>query len=131
MRWLFSSENITWSENTTRYLINNQVIAEFESCLTAMVKKNKIKQANANSILTLFNSHYKERNLKIVGKDASIQKTMEGIYNYLGGISRPILVTCNQELATEMNTKGYPTINPEIQTTEEINEILTEEEAVT
>ncbi len=124
MRWLFSSEN------TTRYIINHQVVTGFEKHLSEMVSRDEIKKSTANSILTLFNTHYKNRKLKIVGKDASIQATMEGVYNYLGGISRPVLVTCHQEQATEIQTKGYPAINPEIQTTAEINEILTEGAAV-
>ncbi len=123
MRWMFSSEG------AARYVINNQVITEFEQRIEEMINNNEIRQSTADSILSLFNTHYKNKRLKVVGKDASIEKTMEGIYRFLGCMSRPILVTCNQELATKIQKQGYQTINPQIQTPDEIQTLLTKEEA--
>ena len=83
MRWLMSSGNKTY--NATRYIINNQVINDFESKLEELVKKDKIKDATASNILNLFNTHYKDQIFKVVGKDASVKDTLDGMYNFLGG----------------------------------------------
>ena len=116
MRWLMSSGNKTY--NATRYIINNQVINDFESKLEELVKKDKIKEATASNILNLFNTHYKDQIFKVVGKDASVKDTLDGMYNFLGGISRPILVTSNNQQIG--NTYEYKVINPETQTPEDI-----------
>jgi len=120
MRWLLSSDNK--AHNATRYVINNQVIREFEDSLKALVSKNDIKQATADNILTLFNTHYKNQKFKVTGKDASVTDTLDGMYNFLGRLSRPILVTCNTK-QTENNSR-YKTINPQTQTSDEIACIL-------
>lgn len=116
MRWLISSENK--AHNTTRYVINNQVIREFEESLKILVEKDDIKKATADSILELFNTHYKGCKFKITGKDASIKETMDGMYNFMGRLTQPILVTCNTEQVSYVNE--YQTINPQTQTTVEI-----------
>ena len=116
MRWLISSENKAHS--TTRYVINNRVISEFEESLTALVRKKDMKQTTADNILTLFNTHYKNCKFKVTGKDATVKDTMDGMYNFMGQLSRPILVT--SDTAQTNNNKNYKIINPKSQTTSEI-----------
>ena len=53
MRWLMSSDNK--AHGSTRYVINNQVIKEFETELESLVTQGEIKQTTADNILTLFN----------------------------------------------------------------------------
>jgi len=120
MRWLISSDNKAHGD--TRYVINNQVIREFEDHLKKMAAENDIKQSTADSILALFNTHYKNRKFKVVGKEASVQDTIDGMYNYLGRLSRPVLVTCNQEQA--LGNSAYKVINPARQTTSDIELLL-------
>lgn len=120
MRWLLSSDNK--AHNATRYVINNQVIKEFEDSLKELVNKKDMKQATADNILTLFNTHYKNHKFKVTGKDASVKDTLDGMYNFLGRLSCPILVTCKIEQAE--NNRQYKTINPQTQTTDEITLIL-------
>ena len=120
MRWLISSDNK--AHNTTRYVINNQVISEFEGNLKELVRKNDIKQTTADNILDLFNTHYKSCKFKIVGKNATIKDTMDGMYNFMGRLSRPILVTSNTTQIS--NNKDYKIINPQSQTTNNIALIL-------
>jgi len=120
MRWLISSENK--AHNTTRYVINNQVIREFEESLKALVSKNDIKQATADNILDLFNTHYKECKFQVTGKDATIKDTMDGMYNFMGRLSRPILVSSNP--AQTATIENFKTINPKSQTTDEISLLL-------
>ncbi len=116
MRWLMSSDNK--AHGSTRYVINNQVIKEFETELESLVTQGEIKQTTADNILTLFNTHYKKHKFKVTGKDASIQATMDGMYNFLGGISRPILVTSNKEQTTKM--REYSAIDPQNMSSAEI-----------
>jgi len=116
MRWLMSSDNRY--HNSTRYIINNCVIKEFEQNLESQVSSNEIKQTTADNILSLFNSHYKNQKFKITGKDATVPDTLEGMYNFLGGISRPILVTSNPYQIA--NNQDYKIINPQTQTQNEI-----------
>lgn len=123
MRWLISSANK--AHNATRYVINNQVINEFEEHLEQQVITGEIKQSTANNILNLFNTHYKNKKFEVVGKNASIQDTMDGMYNFMGRLSQPILITCNKSTQTT-NTTQYRTINPQIQTTTEIDLLLQE-----
>lgn len=120
MRWLMSSDNK--KHNITRYVINNQVIEEFEKKLIELVSRDEIKQTTADNILSLFNSHYKNQRFKIVGKNASVTETLNGMYNFLGGISRPLLVTSNTQRIDKASE--YKTINPRTQTPKEIECIL-------
>ena len=109
MRWLISSANK--AHDDTRYIINNQVIVELEASLKVLVEKDAIKQSTADNILALFNTHYKNRIFKLTGKEASVKETMDGIYNFIGRLSRPILVTSNTERAAEC--AKYKAINPQ------------------
>ncbi len=120
MRWLISSDNK--AHNATRYVINNRVIREFETELEKLVGKQELKQSTADSILALFNTHYKNLKFKVVGKDASVKETMDGMYNFLGRLARPLLVTCNTEHAEE--NFEYKIINPQSHTPAEIELIL-------
>ena len=120
MRWLISSDNK--AHNTTRYVINNQVIREFEENLKALVRKNDIKQTTADNILSLFNTHYKQCKFKITGKGATVDDTMDGMYNFLGQLSRPILVTSNTVRIE--NNKNYKIINPQTQSKDHITLML-------
>ena len=120
MRWLISSDNK--AHNTTRYVINNLVIREFEESLKTQVNKNEMKQTTADNILDLFNTHYKKRKFSVTGSDASITDTMDGMYHFMGRLSRPILVTANP-VRIESN-KDYKIINPQAQTTDDITLIL-------
>jgi len=120
MRWLISSENK--AHCTTRYVINNQVIKEFEENLAALVRENDIKQTTADNILNLFNTHYKNSKFKVVGTDATVKDTMDGMYNFMGRLSRPILATSNAPRIH--NNRNYKIINPQSQTTDEIDLIL-------
>ena len=110
MRWLISSDNK--AHNTTRYVINNQVIREFEESLKALVRKNDIKQTTAENILNLFNTHYKKCKFKITGKEATVEDTMDGMYNFLGQLSRPILVTSNTARIDNNNCLLYTSPSP-------------------
>lgn len=116
MRWLLSSDNR--AHHATRYVINNQVIREFEDSLRILVSKNDIKQATAESILTLFNTHYKNKKFKVVGRDASVKDTMDGMYNFLGCLLRPVLVSSNAD--QEKHNNEYIIINPQTRTPAEI-----------
>lgn len=113
MRWLISSENK--AHHATRYVINNRVIREFEAELNNLTRENKLKQGTADNILDLFNSHYKNQKFKIVGKEASVKQTMDGMYHFLGRLARPMLVTCRPENIEKDHTGenfAYKIINP-------------------
>lgn len=120
MRWLISSDNKM--HNATRYVINNQVIREFESSLTELVNKKELKQGTADNILALFNTHYKNHKFKVTGKEASVKETVDGMYNFLGRLAKPILVTCSAKQAEE--NSGYKIINPCSHTHVEIELLL-------
>ncbi len=120
MRWLISSDNKMY--NATRYVINNQVIREFETELEKLVASKTLKQGTATNILALFNSHYKNRKFKVVGKEASVKDTMDGMYNFLGRLARPVLVTCSAKQAAEHSE--YKIINPQIHNPAKIELIL-------
>ena len=72
--------------------------------------------------MNLFNTHYKDQIFKVVGKDASVKDTLDGMYNFLGGISRPILVTRDKQ--NIFGTHKYKVINPETQPPKEIELVL-------
>ena len=95
MRWLMSSDNKKY--DATRFVLNNQVINEFESKLAQLVERGEIKETTASNIMGLFNTHYKTKIFKVVGKDASVKDTLDGMYNFVGRISRPILVTSDDQ----------------------------------
>lgn len=122
MRWLISPQNAAHS--TTRYLINNKVIQGFEENLEQLVKDNVIKQITKNQITTLFNSHYKHKQFKLVGKDASVEDTLCGIYNFVGRITSPFLVTANTEHAKIIKNHNFQSINPKSQTPQQIEKLL-------
>ncbi len=120
MRWLLSSDNK--SHDDTRYIINNRVVSEFEQRLQKLAEENIIKSSTADNILTLFNTHYKNRKFKIVGKDASVKETLDGMYQFLGRLSKPILVTsCEQQAA---GNAEYKIINPSTQNLQQIELLL-------
>ena len=120
MRWLMSSDNKKY--DATRFVLNNQVINEFESELVQLVKQNEIKETTANNILNLFNANYRNKIFKVVGKNASVKGTLDGMYNFMGRISRPMLVTSNNQQMT--NAQEYRTINPKTQNPKEIELVL-------
>jgi len=122
MRWLVSPQNA--AHNTTRYLINNKVIQGFEENLEQLVKNNVIKQITKNQITTLFNSHYKHKQFKLVGEDASVEDTLCGIYNFIGRITSPFLVTANIDLANKIKNHNFQCINPKSQTPQKIEQLL-------
>lgn len=120
MRWLISSANK--AHDDTRYIINNQVIKEFEASLKILAEKDDIKQSTADSILALFNNHYKNRKFKLTGCEASVEDTMDGIYSFIGRLSQPILVTSNAERAA--GCAEYKLINPHRHDPSEIELLL-------
>jgi len=122
MRWLISPQNAAHS--TTRYLINNKEIQGFEENLEQLVKDNVIKQITKKQITTLFNTHYKHKQFKLVGRDASVEDTLCGIYNFVGQITSPLLVTSNAEHTKRVKRHNFQSINPKAQTPQQIEQML-------
>ena len=122
MRWLISDQN--QAHKKTRYLTNKQATDAFHSHLNTLINRKAMPPSAGRSIDALFKGHIKRKQFQLVGNDASIRTTLAGIHNFMGKITAPILVTCNEQQAQLTREQGYQTINPAAQTPAEIESML-------
>lgn len=148
IKWLTSSK----VKYSLHFNINEQVSLEFENKIQDFIKYRKVTQDEGNSIIRNFLKNYKGKYFRVIGQNiisntksetdfAQIKKDLaltegkddwdgyiyQSIINALAvysGESHPILVTCDNKFAKKIQAQGYRVINPQKQSIEEINNII-------
>ena len=147
VNWLVSNR-IAFS---LRLVINEKVCSEFLDKIRFFSNTGKVAQKEIDGINRQFTDFYKGKVFKVIGQETisnaklnydlnSIIKELglttgkndwdalhyQSIINalgYLGGESRPVLVTADSAFGKIVTSKGYRVINPTKQSTEEIEEL--------
>ena len=147
VQWLTSFD--TKVTNSLHFVTNKQVCEEFENKVRQFAYYGRITTAKATNILYRFDRHYKDKYFRVIGQstisnqkadidikvvnkhlnlqpgvddwDGLIYQSIVNALAWLGGESRPILVTCDKSFGSKVKALGYRVLDPR---TQSINAIL-------
>jgi hypothetical protein len=150
VKWLTSPD--TRMQFSLHFVINEQVVKEFEKKITAFVSQGRLSSVKGEYINSQFSQFYKGQLFRVIGqsiisnikKETSLSEVVESLslktgkndwdaYHYqsivnalayLGGESEPILVTADGKFGKKVAGCGYRVINPITQSKSEIENIF-------